>query len=180
MFLTVEHLRAEKRLFAQYNGSTSKPQTPNTSKSPPLESSSWLGPGRYLLPRRWNARAQRGFPVSGLSRLARPPGGASGAGEGRRPGSGHLQRPRVGDPGRREGVGCVGLRVEREAWFVFCSGAEEVLRSLLRCFPCQEEMTEFHPSWTRLWGAARGRGVGEGQAGCPSLSFTLGLRSPVT
>lgn len=86
MFLNVEHLRAEKHLFAQYNGSTSKPQTPNTSKSPPLESSSWLGPGRYLLPRRWNARAQRGFPVGGLSRLARPPGGASGAGEGRWPG----------------------------------------------------------------------------------------------
>lgn len=72
------------------------------------------------------------------------------------------------------------LRVEREAWFVFCSGAEEVLRSFLRCFPCREEMIEFHPSWTGLWGDARGGGAGEGQAGCPSLSFTLGLWSPVT
>lgn len=77
-------------------------------------------------------------------------------------------------------MGWVGLRVEREAWFVFCSGAEEVLRSFLRCFPCREEMTEFHPAWTRLWGAARGGGVGEGRAGCPSLSLALGLRWPVT
>lgn len=72
--------------------------------------------------------------------------------------------------GRREGVGWVGLGwVEsgKGGLVFFCSGAEEVLRSFLCCFPSQEEMIEFHPSWTRLWGAARGGDAGEGAGRLP-------------